>query len=75
MVDKCSCKGERLGYERSGFEAWFDPGLPFSFFFIGKLSITGQKCLSVVKMVATVYERDNCDVDFNVSVDIPAIFV
>ena len=31
--------------------------------------------LSVVKMAATVYQRDNCDVDFNVSVDITAIFV
>ena len=35
----CSGKGERLGYERSGF----DPGLRSSFFLIETLSITGQK--------------------------------
>ena len=35
--------GERLGYEESRFEAWFDPRLRFSFFFIKTLSITGQK--------------------------------
>ena len=35
--------GERLGCEESGFEAWFDPRLRFSFFFIKTLSITDQK--------------------------------
>ena len=35
----CSGKGERLGYDRSGF----DPGLRSSFFLIETLSITGPK--------------------------------
>ena len=42
---QCSDKGERLGYEGSGFEAWFDPRSRFSFFFIETLSITGQNLL------------------------------
>ena len=56
----CSGKGEKLGYEGSGFESWFDPTLRFSFFFIETLSVTGQKFLKCLKIVATVYERDNC---------------
>ena len=63
LVGRCgsvSGKGETLGYEGSGFDAWFDLGLRFSFFFIETLSTKGRKFLSVVKMVATVYERDNC---------------
>ena len=40
----------------------FDHGLRFSFFLIETLPITGQKFvfLSVLKIVATVYKRDNC---------------
>ena len=49
LVWKCSGKGDRLGYEMSGF----DPGLRSSLFLTEKLSITGQKCL---KMAATFYE-------------------
>ena len=63
LVGRCgsvSGKGKTLGYEGSGFDAWFDPGLRFSFFFIETLSTKGRKFLSVVKMEATVYERDNC---------------
>ena len=41
LVWKCSGKGDRLGYEMSGF----DPGLRSSLFLTEKLSITGQKCL------------------------------
>ena len=52
-------KGERLGYKRSEF----DPELRFSFLFNKKqkqkLSITGQKFLSVLKKAATVNERHN----------------
>ena len=40
----------------------FDLGLRFSFSLIETLSITGQN-LSVLKMAATVYERDNCTGD------------
>ena len=40
----------------------FDRGLRFSFFLIESLPITGQKFvfLSVLKIAATVYKRDNC---------------
>ena len=54
-------KGERLGYKRSEFY----PELRFSFLFNKKqkqkqkLSITGQKFLSVLKKAATVNKRDN----------------
>ena len=41
----------------------FDPGLRFSFFLIETLPITGKNFLSVLKMAATVYERDNCTGD------------
>ena len=57
---KCSGKGERSGYERCGFEvqvrSWV---VIFLFFWIETLSMT-KKFLSVLKMAATVYERDNC---------------
>ena len=41
---------------RSGF----DPELQSSFFLIQTISVTGQNFLSVLKMAASVYERDNC---------------
>ena len=41
----CRGKGERLGYERPGF----DPGLQSSFFLIETLSITDQKFSKCLK--------------------------
>ena len=43
-------------YARPGF----DPELQSSFFLIQTISVTGQNFLSVLKMAASVYERDNC---------------
>ena len=57
-MGQCSDKGERLGYEGSGFEARFDPRSRFSFFFIETLSITGQKFSKCRKN-----GRDNCGGD------------
>jgi len=50
---------KRVGYESSGFEVQVRPWVAIFFLLIEKLSITGQK-FCVLKIAATVYERDNC---------------
>ena len=53
----CSGKGERLRYERSGFEVQVRPWAAIYFLFNRSTPITGQKfSVSHAKVTASVYE-------------------